>query len=349
MDTSSFLTVSQLSNELDSSEVIIKFLVKKFKQWIPATSHLGQNLYSHDCIITLIFLLEKLNRGVLPSTIEKEFINKPIKDTTYSKNSNNQKDVSFQERTVRALEKRAEAEEEKVLAMNNIANAITQFKTSFLNNFQNEQKNWASKPENSSQSPDTNELKSMATAIDDLSILIDVKPAEENPADKDHQVKIDDLSALLDNDQPNNIEMDDLSILIQDDKTIEIDTVEIDDLSLLIQNEESKNSKTDDLSILIQDQESNIVAIDDLSALIRKEKGSGEKPIIQKPKSSPKDDFEKYKSEIINIIIDLKEQGLTEKETCEQFNLEGILTFSGKTKWSVKTISQIYQLIENAA
>ena len=387
MDTNSLLTVSQLSNELDSSEVIIKFIVKRFKQMVPATSHLGQSFYNEDSLITLIFLLDKINRGVLPSTIEKEFKNKSTIVDTHSESSNTQKNISFQERTVRALEKRAEAEEKKVLAMNNIATAINQFKASFLNNSENPQNNRPYKSEESSHLFDLKESESITNnAIDDLSMLIEVKPSEENPTGKDQSPKIDDLaslldkkllknpviddlsvliaepelgnsefceiddlSLLLDTEQTNNLKVDDLSALIPDNKALEVDSVEIDDLSVLIQKKESNSNKIDDLSILIQGQESNIVAIDDLSALIRNEKGSGEKPIIQKPKSSPKDEFEKYKSEIINIIIDLKEQGLTEEETCEQFNLEGILTFAGKTKWSVKTISQIYQLIENAA
>lgn len=313
MDTNSFLTVSQLSNELDSSEVIIKFLVKKFKQLVPATSHQGQSLYNHDSIITLIFLLDEINRGVLPSTIEKEFKNKSTKVATPSENSITKKTISFQEQTVRALEKRAEAEEKKVLAMNNIATAINQFKASFLNNSETQQNNQPHKSEEFSHPFVPEEPEAIIhNAIDDLSMLIDIKPSAENLADKNPLLKIDDLSSLLDK-------------------------------KLL------KNPVIDDLSILIQGQESNIVAIDDLSALIPKDKDSGKKLIIQKPESSPEDDFEKYKSEIINIIINLKEQGLTEKETCEQFNLEGILTFAGKTKWSVKTISQIYQLIENAA
>ncbi|MCP3901680.1 MAG: hypothetical protein GY707_18375, partial [Desulfobacteraceae bacterium] len=86
--------------------------------------------------------------------------------------------------------------------------------------------------------------------------------------------------------------------------------------------------------------------VDDLSTLID---FKPKKINIKKPEFSPVDDFEKYKSEIINIIIDLKDQGLTVEETCKLFIDESILTFSGKTKWSVKTISQIYQLIENAA
>ncbi|MCD4741524.1 MAG: hypothetical protein K8R67_03435, partial [Desulfobacteraceae bacterium] len=141
MDTNSFLTVSQLSNELESSEVIIKFLVKRFKQLVPATSHQGQSLYHHDSIITLIFLLDEINRGVLPSTIEKNFKNKSTKVATHSESSVTKKNISFQERTVRALEKRAEAEEKQVLAMTNIVTAINQFKASFLNNSENQQNN----------------------------------------------------------------------------------------------------------------------------------------------------------------------------------------------------------------
>ena len=72
-----------------------------------------------------------------------------------------------------------------------------------------------------------------------------------------------------------------------------------------------------------------------------------EQPSI-KPNITPQDNFELYKSEIINIIIKLKNQGLSVEETTERFNMEGILTLSGKSGWSSKPINQIYKFIDAA-
>ncbi|MCK5097976.1 MAG: hypothetical protein KAR45_07720 [Desulfobacteraceae bacterium] len=396
MDTNSFLNISQLSFELDSGEAIIKFLIKRFKKWIPGTDHSGQTFYSQRDLITLILILDKINKGILPSTIEEELTKGTIQvlplDKDLSPQNNN---IDLQTRKVKALEKRANAEEKKasafeksieietlkIKALNNIANAISNFNTVIPQFSENEQTKNTYRADDLSKLLDKDENiidnKKTDAQIDDLSRLID------NNLDKKQEieVEIDNLASLLDNSQSDNTELDDLSLLIQDKKltginTIDIDDLsalldvrssdnyELDDLSLLLEDKEQNNNTIDDLSMLIKEKESKKEAIDDLSILLQGEESkkegiddlsalidfkSNNKPMIQKPDFSPKDDFENYKSEIINIIIDLKNQGSTKEETCERFNQEGILTLSGKPKWSIKTISQIYQLINNAA
>ena len=363
-----FLNISQLSNELDSGEAIIKFLVKRFEKWIPFTDQAGLRLYSQNSIITLIFLLDKINKGTLPSLIEKEIENELMIHRTSDRKNIIQNNTAFQERTVKALEMRAQAEIKKALALeknneieiqkaeaiNNIATALSQLNTAGSNNFTEEHKL------NNSQLKNNLTEKKQQQVIDDLSILIDKKAVKAPEIDNlslliaDTQttesknaeiIKIDDLAALV-NAKAESKEIDDLSLIVTNNDSQE--NIKIDDLSLLISDEDKHPTiEIDDLALLVNDLQQNNTEIDDLSKLINIE--SIKNSTIIKPPFSPKEDFEKYKSEIINIIIDLKSQGLTEEETCEQFNQEGVLTFSGKTKWSIKMISQIYELINNAA
>ncbi|MCK5310896.1 MAG: hypothetical protein KAJ62_02225 [Desulfobacteraceae bacterium] len=338
MDTNSLLNISQLSNELDSGETIIKFLIKRFNQWITGIDHNGQKLYYPGNLVTLIILLDKINKGVLPSTIEKDFINNSIPIASSNDKQYFQTDTNLQQRTVEAMERRNEIETLKVEALTNLAKAMAGFDTLIPQNTNTKQNN-------------------IPVQTDDLSQLIDTEnnvPEAETKVDQ----QIDDLASLIEPKQENHAELDDLSRLIQIDDT-KIDNLsallddfsdnnlELDDLSLLINDSNTQNIQIDDLSILTNEPEFENGTMDDLSSLIDSE--SDKKFTIAKPEFSPIDDFKNYKSEIINIIIDLKNQGITEQETCEKFNKEGILTFSGKTNWSIKTISQVYQLINNAA
>lgn len=379
METKSSLTISQLSYELDAGEAIIKFITKRFKKWISVTEQAGQKYYSPNSIVTMIFLVNKINMGILPSVIEKELEKESSQTILSDENLYFNKKLDLLERKVKALEKKAETQEVnalankksietevlKIEALNNIASAISKIKPNIPIDFDSNQILETIKSNDIPVSIDTEKIN-CDESIDDLSMLIDQKVIKENNVKTKHQEQVDDLSLLLDIKQSSPKTIDDLSILIADTKSdkedsndVEIDNlallidekqdnlVEIDDLSALIEDNVQSNTDIDDLSILIAESESNDHSIDDLSTLI--DFKSKAKPKIKKLEFSPKDDFEKYKSEIINIIIDLKDQGSTEEETCEQFNKEGVLTLSGKTKWSVKMISQIYQLIENAA
>ncbi len=343
MDTKSFLTISQLSHELDSGEAIVKFITKRFKKWIPGTEQTGQKYYNQKSLVTMIFLFNKICMGVLPSVIEEELERGSSQAVISDDNPSFNKKIDLLERKIKALEKRTQAEETTALAikkitetealkietMNNIVNAITEMKNFISKDFDTDKIFKTFENIDLSQLADTKKIIT-DKQIDDLSILIDKKGKEESGTENNKQEKIDDLSSLLDNKPSNTTKIDDLSTLIVEPESEGSEEPEIDDLSILVTEPKSKKESVDDLSSLIDFK-------------------SKTKPKIKKREFSPKDDFEKYKSEIINIIIDLKNQGSTEEETCEQFNQEGILTFSGKAKWSVKIISQIYKLIENAA
>jgi DNA-binding transcriptional MerR regulator len=149
--------------------------------------------------------------------------------------------------------------------------------------------------------------------LDDLSLLV----AEET-------APLDDLSLLV---AEETAPLDDLSLLVAEE------TAPLDDLSLLVAEE---TAPLDDLSLLVEEKS---VPLDDLGMLVE------EKPSIR-PTITPKENFEQYKSEIINIIIRLKTEGLSVEETTQRFNSEGILNLKGKSQWSSKAIAQIYKFIE---
>jgi len=168
--------------------------------------------------------------------------------------------------------------------------------------------------------------------LDDLSLLVD----------EDQEDSLDDLNLLLDNDLKEPL--DDLSMLV-DHESLE----PLDDLNLLV-NDEGKKQK-DHMSqpqpvggakkeARIQDE--GYPGLDNLGMLVEEKKASpGIRPLI-----TPEENFELYKSEIINIIIQLKKQGLSVDETTGRFNDEGVLTLSGKPRWSTRAIEQIYRFID---
>ena len=177
--------------------------------------------------------------------------------------------------------------------------------------------------------------------LDDLSLLVDDAPEEP----------LDDLSLLVD-DAPEE-PLDDLSLLVDDTPEEPLDDLSrlvddtpeepLDDLSLLV--DDTPEEPLDDLSRLVDDAPKGSVApdhggLDNLGMLVEEETAS------IKPTITPDENFESYKSEIINIIIQLKRQGSSVEETTERFNSDGVLTLSGKPRWSPRAIEQIYRFID---
>ena len=193
--------------------------------------------------------------------------------------------------------------------------------------------------------------------VNDLAELLDDEPPQTELPDK---ADLDDLSMLIDPSGDTAPPTDDLRLLIEESEESSAGNrdMELDDLSLLVQDETetdgstggpSVETETDDLSRLIETEDETenkekADMLDDLSLLIEDQEPSSLVPDI-----SPDEDFEAYKQAIINIIIELKQQGLTPEDTCERFNKEGVKTLSGKSRWSVKTINGIYRFIDSAA
>ncbi len=180
-----------------------------------------------------------------------------------------------------------------------------------------------------------------AAPLDDLSLLV----AEETAALDDlsllvaeEAAPLDDLSLLVAEEAA---PLDDLSLLVAEEAAplddlsllVEEEAAPLDDLSLLV---EEKPVPLDDLGLLVEEKP---IPLDDLGLLVTEE--SNIRPTI-----TPEENFEQYKSEIINIIIRLKTEGLSVEETTRRFNSEGILNLKGKSRWSSKAIAQIYKFIE---
>lgn len=184
--------------------------------------------------------------------------------------------------------------------------------------------------------------------LDDLFSLVDM----DTDAPKDPNEDLDDLSKLIAPDGEKAVEdLDDLSVLIKAPQPQE----PVDDLSKLIESENDEpTSDVDDLWPLVCDadrshkevqspaeQSADAPGMDNLSALI------DDTPSI-KPDISPDQDMKAYKAAIMKIIIELKEQGLTAKQTTDQLNRDDVATLSGKPAWGLKAVEKIYGFIDSA-
>ena len=90
--------------------------------------------------------------------------------------------------------------------------------------------------------------------------------------------------------------------------------------------------------------------MDDLSALIDPVEENAPEPSQPslKPDITPEQNLNAYKAAVMKIIIDLKSQGLTPRETTDRLNGDDVPTLSGKPKWAEKAISKIYGYIDSA-
>ena len=288
------LSILDIAEELKTGKATTKFMLKRFKNWLPYDLVDGQAFYHPDTTIKLLFIIqENLDMGMLPSKIEKkldalcnvnpdDLSDKDIRlsndgltlfKSLFSDIGEQQKRIAIahekraevEERKAFAIEKRAEAEEKKAEAMNNIAAALQEM----------------------------NKLR----AIDPATRQIAHQAASIIVTDETDTIELDDLSLLLDetkegDDKP-EIKIDDLSKLIDEDLLISAESVPLDNLSLLLDTDAAaddipKDRKPaeqpvvlDDLSALI-DQNDNDLAIepsielDDLSKLIDDASNSGQ-------------------------------------------------------------------------
>jgi len=323
------LSVLDIAKELNAGKATIKFLLKRFKKWLPCDLIDGQAFYSAAIVKQLLLIHEDIGLGLLPSDIEKKLealcdsdldpdnLNSGDSDSCDLSgsfvNSSQTEDIRLsnsgltllrslfsdigeqQKRVAMAHEKRAEAEEKKADAMNNIANALQE-----MNRLR-------------TSDPDLMHITHQAVSIiaeDETDETNETgKTAETDTEDENREI-LDDLSSLIENDPP---QLDDLSTLI-------------DDLPEIVQ----PGKELDDLSKLIDDPEE----VEDITEI--------------KIDISPKEDLEKYKAAVMKIIIELKTDGLDMEEATNRLNRNRIKTLSGKAEWSQKAISQIYKFIESA-
>ncbi|MCP4720143.1 MAG: DUF2058 domain-containing protein, partial [Desulfobacteraceae bacterium] len=163
------LSIIEITQELNFGTATIKFILKRFSQWLPFDRIDGHHYYSRNIIPVLIKIKESMDAGMLPSEIDQELKTFPEKpsdhgtDSCFSKQPNediriskdglslikllfddiaiqqnrvataHEKRAAAEERKATAIEKRAEAEEKKAMAMNNIANALQEMNQHRIN------------------------------------------------------------------------------------------------------------------------------------------------------------------------------------------------------------------------
>ncbi|MGM0655112.1 MAG: hypothetical protein ACQETR_07315 [Thermodesulfobacteriota bacterium] len=235
------------------------------------------------------------------------------------------------------------------------------------------------RPEETQSAPETN---NQPNDMDDLSKLVDSDPSLSNSPDNrndnkdDNEDDLDDLFSFvdMDTDVPKDLngDPDDLSLLV--DGTGEEESGQVppgadtqtDDLWSLVSDTQGSNQEIqspvepsadapemDNLSALINQAPENNQATADTTSEENEDSVDAptdsltETPSI-KPDISPDQDMKKYKAAIMEIIIELKEQGLTARQTTDRFNHDGVATLSGKPSWGLKAIEKIYRFIDSA-
>jgi len=295
MTQGKLLSALDISEELNTGKATIKFILKRFKKWLPHELVNGMPYYLPESIKTIIKIVEYLETGILPGEIDEyldplfnsetdHIPNSSIKilqaedirlnkegvillKSLFSELSEQQRRIAIahekraaaEERKAVAIEKRAEAEEKKAEAMNNIANALQE-----MNRFRGGIEPIAQKIAHQAVEAliidETNETYTIPK--DDLSLLIEI----ESPDEKNLPDKLDDLSALIENESK-FMEIDDLSALLDKESLESPATENLDDLSILIDRPIDGSDRIENTSqetILSDSQES----MDDLTRLI---------------------------------------------------------------------------------
>lgn len=202
--------------------------------------------------------------------------------------------------------------------------------------------------------------------LDDLSALLDGRPVQKT-SEKDQMDA--DIEEERDNDRIASSQMDNLSKLIDSvsEETTAKSTETTDDLWLLVDDsqkdvpEDPLLKDLDDLSKLIDAPEDNTqsqsVDMDDLSLLVNDsdQPTSDDTKTHERPAEkitidiSPEDGIEEYKAAIMKTIIRLQQDGNDAAQATDILNENNVKTISGKPKWSIKAIEQIYRFIESAS
>ena len=299
------LSALDIAQELNVGKATVKFLLTRFKKWLPYERSNGMPYYRPESVKIIIKILEYLETGMLPGDIENCLdvlsnsnpdpgfypsftipqdedihINKEgavLLKTLFSDLNNQQKRIAVahekraaaEERKAVAIEKRAQAEEKKAEVMNNIANALQEMNRLRGGGFESVSQNMV-------------HHAAKALMIDEADpMLVEMENGFVASADSseiqmeipetclNEESEIDDLSLLIEDEFQNpegpTDNLDDLSVLIETD--LQSTDIEIDDLSALVEVplESDTNEDMDDLSGLISLTEA---PMDDLSILI---------------------------------------------------------------------------------
>jgi len=373
MTREGLLSVLDIAQELNTGKATTKFLLKRFKKWLPCDLIDGQAFYTPDETIKRLFIIqENLDMGKLPSNIEKILDIVCESDSDGQSNlftgPNNTEDthlkslfhdiIEQQKRIAIAQEKRVFTEEKKVAALNNIAKILQDMNTArTIDPAAQEFSNQAAPISTADEKTEDETLqKDILVELDNLSALID---ESDQGHEADVSMPIDDLSTLIDlkDDAPKtdtSIEIDDLSKLIDTSSDDDLPAENLDDLSQLIDgtpdsdDEESGLPQMDDMDDLAKLIDDPPEAAENLAVGNDEPEDESENIPTITIDVSPEEDLGKYKAAVTKIIIGLKTEGLSVGDAANRLNKNKIQTLSGKPEWSQKAISQIYKFIESA-
>ncbi len=376
MNREKWLSALDIAKELNTGKALVKFILKRFSPWLSSEWIDGQPVYRADVIKTIAVIQEHLDAGVLFSEIEtlletQNELSGQFRAGEFSREVSGDQDVRLsrdglaliksllkelgeqqdriaeahekralaEERKAVAIEKRAEAEEKKAEAMNHIASALQEMNRlrmiePTIRQIAHETARALILDENPSNDQETVGPKEVQ--LDDLSLLVETPEKTDGSKVFSEKIPLDDLSLLIDvgNETP---PVDDLSLLLDEEEQDPL----LDDLSSLLDaaDEPSDEIPPDDLSLLLDPPEE--VPPDDLSALVDDESSL-------KIDILPDEDLEGYKTAVMKIILDLKDEGKTARESADLFNRNRIQTLSGRPEWSEKAMARIYQFIAAA-
>jgi hypothetical protein len=287
MTRKKLLSVLDIVEELNTGKATTKFILKRFKKWLPYDTIDGQAFYPPDPTVKLLFLIqENLEMGILPSKIEEKLDALSSSDSddllnhfsSPSKNKDirlsndglnvleslinnigeqqkriakaHEKRAEVEERKAFAIEKRAEAEEKKAEAMNNIAAALQEMNR--LRTVDPAARQIAHQTVSMivTDETDIRTPENSSSQLDDLSLLLDNKKEPDDKPEAKPDVKPDEI-------------IDDLSKLIDEDPLIPAESMPLDDLSLLLDPAAPADNIPQE-----REQTDHPLALDDLSALI---------------------------------------------------------------------------------
>ena len=296
MTQANTLSIDDLIKELDVGRATVKFILKRFSQWLPFDRINGDHLYSPVSIPVMFKIRDLLDAGTLPSQIEEiiekdptdhapadsnpmESLQTPQEgDIRMSKDalgfiqdlfqdikghqsriaSAHEKRAEAEERKAVAIEKRAEAEEKKAAAMNNIATALQEMTRQKA--VDSETMAIAGQAAHALTMNDADIQEDLVETSDTNGAmeLADLEPAELEIGDWEEP---DDLDLEDVFDHPDQVEPIDLDDIVSDD--LEPPYPQSSEELL---TEEDLN--LDDLSLLMEEQGGASDELDDLSTLL---------------------------------------------------------------------------------
>ena len=307
MPADDFMTISDFGNELNVDTSSVSFWLTRFADCLPGMVDKDKEQYKKETLTDLLFIAEKIHAGVLPSEIANQLRKKQMQSN---------QDPSLEESGENPLALLAPFLEKIAGQQERIASA--------------HEKRAETEARKASAIEKRAEAESRkAAAMNNIANALQHMKHEVFPGSPAGNL-INHAAEAVVLDQDNGT--GDISLEIDD-----TEAVAMDDLSLLLDSQEPGPEQKEASG----QPDTPGDAMDDLSLLLEEKKPDLSTSVTLE------EDFKKYKSEIINIIIKLKKEGYSIDETTALFNDEGVKPLSGKSRWSSKAIGQIYKFIDS--